>query len=219
MHWIDRGPEPSGLAGVRARHTAGWVHYYGDGIGAKPNDSGWREFREKVKQRFSSICAYCEAIDRGEIDHFRPKSQFPTLVYEWSNWVLACHSCNLAKGDKWPAEGYIDPCAASASDRPELFFTFDTLTGEIVPQDGLDYNSSRKARAMIDDLDLNGFHQLKRRQLMICILKELTPDDPNTGTQRPTNLIQVLSSRGAPLSSITRTWLDQRGYPSPGGEL
>ena len=211
MHSVDRGPEPNGLGRVRSLYTAGWVQHYMNGIGPKPTDARWRDFRGEVRQRFSCICAYCECLDRGEIDHFRPKTKFPQLVYKWSNWVLACHGCNLSKRDKWPPQGYVDPCATSARRRPEAYFTFDTLTGEIVPQDALSRQDLQKARGMIDDLDLNGLHHLKMRQVWIRVLIGLVSDGPDF--RQRSNLLRELCSRGSPLSSITRTWLSQRGYP------
>ena len=125
MHWVDRGEEPAALENVRRTHTAKWVTYYRDGRGRKPSDVRWRYFREELGTRFQSICGYCEEYGRGEVDHFRPKSKFPELVYEWSNWVFACRSCNAFKKDKWPSDGYVDPCAPTGEDHPETFFEFD----------------------------------------------------------------------------------------------
>lgn len=42
-------------------------------------------------------CMYCEDSAAGEIDHFRPKSLFPDLVFVWLNYLYACGSCNRTK--------------------------------------------------------------------------------------------------------------------------
>ena len=123
MHWVDRGPEPASLSQVRERYTPRWIAYYRDDVGARPTDSYWRDFHDDLSQVFFNLCAYCEEICRGEVDHFRPKSRFPEQVYQWSNWVLACHDCNLWKSDKWPTGGYVDPCAKTAAARPETSLT------------------------------------------------------------------------------------------------
>ena len=162
MHWVDRGDEPTGLVGVRARYTPGWVNYYSLGGGTKPNDSRWTSFKGDLERVFAGLCAYCENACRGEVDHFQPKSIFPERVYDWANWLLSCHDCNHAKGDKWPTGGYVDPCATSP--RPESFFDFDTLTGEIVPKEGLGSTRRRVAQTMIDDLKLNEHHHLRNRR-------------------------------------------------------
>ena len=85
MHWVDRGPEPDGLAAVRLGRTNGWVAHYQNGVYNRPNDSEWRRFSDKLSEAFSGICGYCEERTAGEVDHFRPISRFPSLVYEWSN--------------------------------------------------------------------------------------------------------------------------------------
>lgn len=69
-------------------------------------------------------CAYCESpIDAersASVEHFRPKSLFPSLAYDWANYFLGCGGCNGAKSDKWPAGGkcYIRPDEGEPS---ELF--------------------------------------------------------------------------------------------------
>ena len=162
MHWVDRGPAPNRLNHVLILYTRRWIDYYRLRVGTKPNDSHWTSFKSDLERVFAGLCAYCECACRGEVDHFRPKSIFPELVYDWANWLLSCHDCNHAKGDKWPTGGYVDPCATSP--RPESFFDFDTLTGEIVPKEGLGSTRRRVAQTMIDDLKLNEHHHLRNRR-------------------------------------------------------
>ena len=212
MHRVDRGTEPSGLGDVRQHYTPRWVQYYKNGSGAKPTDSRWRDFRDELGQRFSVLCGYCECFCRGEVDHFQPKSHFPELVYEWSNWIFACHDCNQAKRDEWPVEGYVDPCAVSESHRPETYFTFNTKTGTIVPLKGLDSDRRDKALKMIKDFKLNGEHHLRKRRFWIWKVSRVLPDDPSQETPETEVYRRFLTSRTAELSSITRAWLVERGY-------
>jgi uncharacterized protein (TIGR02646 family) len=70
-------------------------------------------------------CAYCEsAINarRSEhVEHFKPKSLFPSLAYDWDNYFLACDGCNGTKLDKWPEQGeYVRPDEG----QPEARFQF-----------------------------------------------------------------------------------------------
>ena len=216
MHWIDRGPEPAGLAAIRLRCTSRWVNCYANGIGAKPSDDHWRDFHSHLCRAFAGLCAYCEERDKGVVDHFRPKSKFPALVYEWSNWLFACHSCNQAKRDKWPASGYIDPCSDSPPERPENFFRFDTTTGEILPVLGLSPDLEGKAQRMIDDLSLNAWYHLKERRDWLRLVSGAISDDPNNQGPAEENDRAYLASRGTKLSSITRTWLVEQGYSVDG---
>ena len=212
MHWIDRGPEPSGISRVRARYTNGWVQHYRHRVGHRPSDAYWRDFHSDLERVFSGLCAYCEEICKGEVDHFRPKSRFPELVYDWSNWLFACHDCNGAKWGNWPVEGYVDPCAHSESLHPEHYFDFDILTAEILPPKGLSQWRRSRAHKTIIDLQLNGHHHLKKRLIWLLLLSERFKSDPYNETSDMKSLRRRLVLRSTQLSSITRAWLSQRGY-------
>ena len=211
MHWVDRGPEPDGLAAVRSLYTPCWVQYYRDGTATKPTDPHWRPFHDNVGRVFFDLCAYCEETTRGEVDHFRPKSRFPERVYEWSTWVFACHDCNMNKLNKWPPHGYVDPCARTIPARPENFFYFDVLTGEIILKTGLNAVRRQKALKMIDDLRLNAHHHLRARQAWMRAIRENLPiqDEADPTLQ---NFIDWVADRGTPLSSLTRSLLAEHGY-------
>ena len=165
MRWVDRGPEPSGVAGYARQFTQGWIDYFQKSIGERPTDFLWGVFRPTLGSRTNKICWYCErqcyanAESGGRaptVDHFRPLSRFPQLAYEWSNWVFSCRRCNVEhKKDKWPESGYVDPCAAVVSERPEQYFDYDTDTGELVAKNGLSGTARRRALDTIDDLGLN----------------------------------------------------------------
>lgn len=165
MRWIDRGPEPPGVDGYARQFTPGWVDYFQHGIGGRPTDSYWREFRQTLGNRSTNICWYCErqcepASEAGgrasTVDHLRPLSRFPQLAYEWSNWIFSCRRCNGDnKQDKWPDAGYVDPCEPEPAERPEQYFDYDADTGELVPKSGLPSDARDKALQTIDDLGLN----------------------------------------------------------------
>ena len=165
MRWIDRGPEPGGVQEYDREFTQGWVEYFTTRVGGRPDDSCWREFREILGGRSADNCWYCErrcpreAGDGGRaptVDHFRPLSRFPELAYRWSNWIFSCYRCNAEnKEDKWPDSGFVDPSATDEKDRPELYFDYDTATGEIIPMPGLPSEARERAQRTIDDLGLN----------------------------------------------------------------
>lgn len=52
-------------------------------------------------------CAYCQCgllrEDRGDVEHFRPKSRYSWLAYNFDNFLLACRVCNIErKGNEFP---------------------------------------------------------------------------------------------------------------------
>ena len=198
------------MGALRQRYTPRWVAYYLDGEGARPTDARWRDFRGVLSAAFSGLCGYCEEATDGQIDHFRPKSKFPRLVYAWPNWVFACPDCNLRKADQWSSGGYVDPCAVTLPARPEEFFAFDTATGELLPQPGLTVRRRRKALQTIAYLGLNEAHHLKKRLHLLGLLNEISL----TLTARPGEAwerLRPFTMRNQPLSSLVRAFLAEQG--------
>jgi len=74
----------------------------------KPDYWIWHQYKnEKVEHLISKAlteisnnrCSYCDIrpVRKGaikpSIDHFKPKSNFPELAYEWTNLFLSCYQC------------------------------------------------------------------------------------------------------------------------------
>ena len=214
MRWVNRGPAPSGLKLFRDQFTRGWTSHYRDHFGARPTDARWREFRDELSSRFHGACGYCEEAGRGEVDHFRPKSKYPELVYEWSNWVFACHTCNaIYKKDKWPAGGYVDPCARSRRARPEKFFDFTLRTAEIVTKSGLSQGRLRKARKTIHDIELKDRSHIEKRLARVELVRKLLSFLAATPIPSVEQCMRQLADPPHELSSITRAVLVKNGYP------
>lgn len=82
-------------------------------------------------------CMYCEDSMGTDIDHFRPKSDFPPLSFRWSNYFLACSHCNSnAKRSEFPVSAggqreLIDP----VEDDPLTHLYFSPTTGRYVGRD------------------------------------------------------------------------------------
>ena len=158
----------------------------------RPHDGEWRdlgysernELRQALFGDFSGICAYCDeecdsSTDRSKspwaetIDHFRPRSKFPHLAYDWLNLIYACERCNKAKADQWPEHDdlantflaaydrfipvseYVNPNALGGQLPASDFFDFDVQTGEIVPAEDTSDLEWSIAMRTIRDIDLN----------------------------------------------------------------
>ena len=162
MRWIDRGPDPEGVARYARQFTQGWIDHFQNRTSERPTDFLWSVFRPGLGSRSNNNCWYCErqceaAGDLAPtVDHFRPLWLYPQLAYAWSNWIFSCRRCNVDnKEDKWPEPGYVDPCDTNATERPELYFDCDTDTGEIIPRTGLSGIPLQRAIHTIADLGLN----------------------------------------------------------------
>jgi uncharacterized protein (TIGR02646 family) len=101
---------PTGIAGAEAERrettfqtnknlkdaTAEFATYWGNA-----------DVRGALWAMHGRSCAYCDrelpGNDRGDVEHFRPKSIYWWLAYKFENYLLACSVCNSAyKGEKFP---------------------------------------------------------------------------------------------------------------------
>ncbi|MDO9230044.1 MAG: retron system putative HNH endonuclease [Syntrophales bacterium] len=132
---VARSPKPA----ILERNKQPWT----DALLRASTVAGKRKVEGKYKHpsikdvlvaMFHGKCAYCESkishIAYGHIEHFKPKSTFPELTFEWTNLLLSCPICNgpECKGDCFPvvSEGgpLINPCDDTPAEHFE--FVFDT---------------------------------------------------------------------------------------------
>ena len=209
MHWVYRGEEPVELESIRIEQSPGWIKRYHFNIGKTPRDNDWNQFIDLLGDRFHGLCGYCEDWGKSQIDHFRPKSKFPQLVYDWSNWVYSCIGCNFVKHNKWPSGGLVNPCANVVPNRPERYFRFDTASMEILPRD--DQSEQRKALAKqtINDLSLNDFHHLRKRSDKVKgLIRQLRG-------KTQSEIEEICADETASesrLSSVAKAWLVDNGF-------
>lgn len=70
----------------------------------------WKKAKKQLKAESAGKCAYCEAptsaVAHGDVEHFRPKSEYWWLAYYYENYTFSCQICNQTfKGDKFPISG------------------------------------------------------------------------------------------------------------------
>ncbi|MEY8689429.1 MAG: HNH endonuclease [Leptothrix sp. (in: b-proteobacteria)] len=46
-------------------------------------------------------CMYCSGSEASQVEHYRPKSSYPALTFDWSNLLWACGQCNQLKGNQF----------------------------------------------------------------------------------------------------------------------
>jgi len=119
----------------------------------------WGEAKPALAGMSHDKCAYCEgdinAARCQQVEHFKPKSLFPSLAYDWDNYFLACGGCNGAKGDKWPQSGgYLRPDQGDPAS--ELEFQADGTVGPV--------RAGGDAGQTIRDFDLNRRPLVRRRK-------------------------------------------------------
>ena len=118
-----------------------------------------RRGRGKYRRNWPAICAYCE-VQTGssttvrEIDHFRPQSLYPQLIFRWDNLMYSCHQCNHNKGNAFPEDigGYISPSDPHCS----AYFEYNFNEHKIMANRNIDDDIIRlRIKKTICDLKLN----------------------------------------------------------------
>jgi uncharacterized protein (TIGR02646 family) len=129
----------------------------------------WGKQKEIIAAMSHRKCVYCEgpinAPRAAHVEHFKPKTLFPSLAYEWTNYFLGCPGCNGEKGQKWPKRGgYVRPDKGD----PSRHFVFS--------EDG-DVNAAKPKTAaarMVEDFDLKRtWLAYQRKQNVEAMLKML----------------------------------------------
>ncbi len=94
-----------------------------DSSGKKVVFQEYAHARPKLLANLGEYCSYCEIqLSYLATEHIRHKNHNPKLEREWSNFLLACPSCNSTKGTKIDTQADVD-------DRlwPHLHRTFDAF--------------------------------------------------------------------------------------------
>lgn len=116
------------------------------------------EVKDTLEKETHGKCMYCEgyigAVSYSHIEHFRPKSSFPTRTFEWENLGLSCQVCNTKKNDVFDeALPYINPYY----ENPDDYFIF---LGTMVMQKP----GNARAENMKNQLELNRSELMEQRK-------------------------------------------------------
>jgi uncharacterized protein (TIGR02646 family) len=90
-----------------------------------------REIQATLNRMFHGKCAYCESkiehVSDAHIEHYRPKSRFLHLTFDWDNLLLACGKCNSTafKGDHFPGADEDGPLLNPCIDQPNTHLRFE----------------------------------------------------------------------------------------------
>ncbi len=60
----------------------------------------WQRMRYEVLRKYGRKCMLCGATEGAmHVDHIRPRSKYPELVYDPNNLQVLCAPCNLGKSN------------------------------------------------------------------------------------------------------------------------
>lgn len=161
----------------------------GYAIGSRTLQNAWNYFLTRPEkadlhaalQRLShGKCAYCEQTRAPDIEHFYPKSTYPTRMYLWSNLLPSCKDCNLAKLDHFPMSGNQPVLIDPSSEEPMDFFSWSFETGEPVLRPNEPYHT--RAKETIETLPLEQLSDERRIKLLdvLYLLANVVKENPIT---------------------------------------
>lgn len=113
----------------------------------------WREILADLYTQYGRICAYsCQWISPPptgfrSVEHYKSKTKYPQLAYEWSNYRLVCGTLNGCKGDH---EDVLDPFEIQTG-----WFVLQFPSLLVVPGEELSAYRKKQVKKTIDRLKLN----------------------------------------------------------------
>lgn len=124
----------------------------------RPNHKQWRSHTywtailKDLHKAYHGICAYyCQYVPFvtgfDTVEHFKPKSKYPELAYEWSNYRFVCGHMNGKKGNH---EDVIDPFTVE-----DGWFQVDFDTFMVRPNPELPNTDYQRVLKTIKRLKLN----------------------------------------------------------------
>jgi uncharacterized protein (TIGR02646 family) len=182
MKPIQKNPQPESLTKWQQK------------LGNRTPD--WKSFSKSVKddvydsllQEQGYICCYCgRPISRNQchIEHFRPKSVYRHLTFEYTNLIASCQGededrprvpvhCGHKKQAWFDEELMISPLEPKCGD----YFKYSGF-GEILPTDNPDKQVAAKTTIQKLALDINKLRKLRRAAVDAALQATdgLTPED------------------------------------------
>ncbi len=112
----------------------------------------WTKALKDLIKAYGRVCAYTscyipKVVGTATVDHMIPKSRAQDLVYEWSNYRLACLRMNTRKGDHGDV---LDPFEIQ-----DGWFALELVGFQVIPGEMLDSLARERVKATIKRLDLN----------------------------------------------------------------
>lgn len=141
-------PEPSNFNQKVRRRGKQFLKQHGIPAKSSGFRNYWTEIVSDLHHLYDGICAYTciYLVSSGTVDHFLPKSKYPCLAYEWSNYRLTSAIINNRKGE----EDILDPFVVQSGWFKIEFPSCLVKIGDLIPRERV-----QKATHTINILKLN----------------------------------------------------------------
>lgn len=139
-------------------------YYYDEGadsrVDFKPKARQlWGKAKTQLKKESFGKCAYCEAdtavVAHGDVEHFRPKSEYWWLAYCYDNYTFSCQICNqVYKGDIFNVKGAKLPMPELPSSPPTDAIQRAGLAASLCPDPAVVTDENIRKLFSREDADL-----------------------------------------------------------------
>lgn len=121
-----------------------------------PQPGCYQSIRKRLSEMTQAHCAFCDGEigiqSRETVEHFRPKSRFQSLAYQWDNLFPCCDMCQSQKREQFD-DGLLKP---DETDYAFMrYFVVNFKTGEIEPSPHADEPLQNRAKITIQIYGLN----------------------------------------------------------------
>jgi len=146
---VNSKSEPSEFDSKVRQKGKQFLNQYGIPSKSSKFRNYWKDIVHALHRLYDGICAYTciYLLPPANVDHFLPKSKYPYLAYEWSNYRLTSERTNQRKGEK---EGILDPFIVQRG-----WFTLDFPSCLVETSAAIPSIYSQQAGDTIDILKLN----------------------------------------------------------------
>lgn len=172
------------------KHCRVWAREFAEKREANPGyNFQWKTWKgrrvnERLAEEFGSHCAFCDSYPLGRsshksIEHFRPKADYPLLVYAWPNLFPCCDVCQSTKGREFDRK-LLKPDTKDY--RFDRYFVLNYKTGKIETNPGASQREQERAGITIEMYGLNRFGRphsrlIERKKYQGVSEQELCIDD------------------------------------------
>jgi len=206
MIGVCRGPAPD----VLTRNRRKWLDAWRKAGRPAQKAAALSKYKhdqvsDALHDLFHSKCAYCEvkteASDWGNIEHYRPKSRFPELAFDWDNLLWACSRCNSGcKGDEFPEASDGGPVLNPCDDEPTEHLVFDL---DPVAELANVYGETTRGQTTVEVLQLNRPDLRKERSRYVVHLAALAKH-ARAGDEEALRLMEEAERDDAPYAAFAR---------------
>ena len=205
---VDRSPEPD----ILRRKADEWLIRSNNSTTKNQKNRiqrkiSHRQIRDALEEMFHSKCAYCEHKIATQIEHYRPKSEFPELAFTWSNLLLACPDCNGIKSDQFPEteDGglIVNPCEDEPDDHLRFDYNPVDKTASVYGKTSRGEITEKLLQLNRDDLRKHRSEHIKK----LMVIEHLALSDP-----KAQNILNEAVQGVAEYAAFARTLLRNKAH-------